>query len=244
MKTLHLVIIVLLALVGIFSTEIASATSVNHTSTFQPPYPNTTNLTMYNPLPFPALQAVPPDLLKTLPPLKQLEHGVVVKDITCSKGLQIISKAEDGSPACVRPDTVSKLIERGWGTDLEVVKVKNANASVAYRIDNGRILEVTAYGLSSALSSGEISGSSILIVSINAASNGTLIIMMPRILVDAKSDNHDDNFTILSNGQEIQYTETSKTITSRTLSIPFQWGTKHIEIIGYGYYNKQPPPTE
>lgn len=179
-----------------------------------------------------------------LSPLQQFQSGIDANDVKCVQGLQLVIKAEDGSPACVKQDTATKLIERGWGTDLEIIKVKNANVSVAYRIDNGHILEVTAYGLSSTSSSGGISGSSILIVSMNAASNGTLIIKMPRILIDAKSNSIDDNFTVLSDGQEIQYTETSKTITSRTLSIPFQWGAKHIEIIGYGYYNKQPPPTE
>ena len=114
MKTLHLTIIVILSLVGISST--ASATSGNFTSNFQPPYPNTTNLTMYNPLTFPALQAVPPDLLKTLHPLEQSEHGVMAKDITCNKGLQLIFKAKDSSPACVKLDSAYMLIKRGWAT--------------------------------------------------------------------------------------------------------------------------------
>ena len=185
-----------------------------------------------------------PNSMSSLSPLQQYESGIAANDVTCRQGLQLIFKFTNGTPACVTSQTKEKLFERGWGTELEIIKVKNANASVAYRIDNGRILEVTAYGLSSTSSSGEISGSSILIVSMNAASNGTLIITMPRILIDAKSNSLDDNFTILSDGHEIQYAETSKTITSRTLSIPFQWGAKHIEIIGYGYYNKQPPPTE
>ncbi|NHH97200.1 hypothetical protein DYY66_2479 [Candidatus Nitrosotalea sp. FS] len=73
---------------------------------------------MYNPLTFPALQAVPPDLLKTLPPLEQSEHGVMAKNITCNKGLQLIFKAKDSSPACVHPGTGQKLIERGWGNML------------------------------------------------------------------------------------------------------------------------------
>lgn len=118
MKTLHLTVIVILVLVGISST--ASATSGNLTSSFQPPYPKTTNLTMYNPPTFPALQAVSPDLLKTLPPLEQSEHGVMAKNITCSKGLQLIFKAKDSSPACVKPDTVQKLIERGWAANSQI----------------------------------------------------------------------------------------------------------------------------
>jgi len=179
-----------------------------------------------------------------LSPLEQFKSGIKAEDVKCRQDLSLVFKLEDGTPACVKPNTRTQLLEKGWGTDLEVIKVKNANASVAYGINNGNILSVTAYGLSSTSSSGEISGSSILIVSMDTTSNGTLIITMPRILIDARSDNHDDNFTILSNGQEIPYAETSKTITSRTLSIPYQWGVKHIEIIGYGYYNKQPPPTE
>lgn len=179
-----------------------------------------------------------------LSPLKQFKSGITAKDVKCKQDLSLVFKLEDGTPACVKPDTGTQLLKRGWGTDLEVIKVKNANASVAYGIDNGSILSVTAYGLSSTSSSGGIGGASILIVSIDTTSNGTLIVTMPRILIDAKSDNHDDDFTILSDGQEIKYAETSKTMTSRTLSIPYQWGVKHIEIIGYGYYNKQPPPTE
>lgn len=58
----------------------------------------------------------PPDVLQTLPPLVQLNYGVPAKDVKCKQGLQLVIKAEDGSPACVKPDTAQKLIERGWGT--------------------------------------------------------------------------------------------------------------------------------
>ncbi len=30
-------------------------------------------------------------------------------------GLQLVVKAEDGSPACVKPETSKILVERGWG---------------------------------------------------------------------------------------------------------------------------------
>lgn len=48
-------------------------------------------------------------------PLVQLKSGINEKDITCKQRLQLIIKAEDGFPACVKSDTAQKLIERGWG---------------------------------------------------------------------------------------------------------------------------------
>ena len=50
----------------------------------------------------------------TLDPLEQFKSGISAKDVTCKEGFQLVIKAEDGSPACVKPDTAQKLIERGW----------------------------------------------------------------------------------------------------------------------------------
>jgi hypothetical protein len=51
-----------------------------------------------------------------LSPLKQLKSGIAIKDITCNNSLQLVIKAEDGTPACVRPEAASKLILRGWAS--------------------------------------------------------------------------------------------------------------------------------
>jgi hypothetical protein len=45
-----------------------------------------------------------------LPPLKQVKLGI---EISCKPQLVLITKY-DGSPACVKPETQEKLIERGW----------------------------------------------------------------------------------------------------------------------------------
>lgn len=47
-------------------------------------------------------------------PLKQFESGISAKDVVCKQEYQLIFKAEDGSPACVKPDTASILVKRGW----------------------------------------------------------------------------------------------------------------------------------
>ncbi len=48
-------------------------------------------------------------------PLRIFKEGVSVKDIVCKENFLLIIKAKDGTPACVKPETASKLIERGWG---------------------------------------------------------------------------------------------------------------------------------
>jgi len=47
------------------------------------------------------------------PPLKQLKDGIDPRVIHCNDKLVLIQKY-DGSPACVKPSSVEKLIERGW----------------------------------------------------------------------------------------------------------------------------------
>ena len=50
-------------------------------------------------------------------PLKQLASGVDPRQIQCDLGFLLIIKSEDGTPACVRPDTAQKLVERGWAKE-------------------------------------------------------------------------------------------------------------------------------
>lgn len=47
-------------------------------------------------------------------PLQQLKSGIPASDVQCTQGLELVIKIENGSPACVKPDTAQKLIERGW----------------------------------------------------------------------------------------------------------------------------------
>lgn len=47
-------------------------------------------------------------------PLAQFKSGISANNVKCKQGLQLALKAEDGSPACVTPDTATKLMSRGW----------------------------------------------------------------------------------------------------------------------------------
>ncbi len=48
-------------------------------------------------------------------PLKQIESGLSLHEIKCKNHLELIQR-QDGSPACVKPETKIKLIERGWAS--------------------------------------------------------------------------------------------------------------------------------
>ncbi len=52
-------------------------------------------------------------------PLKQIKSGIAINEIQCKESLILVTK-HDGSPACVKPETIQKLIERNWTTQLIV----------------------------------------------------------------------------------------------------------------------------
>ena len=49
-------------------------------------------------------------------PLKQLVYIKDSSQVICKQGLELIFKSSNGSPACVKPKTAEKLIERGWAS--------------------------------------------------------------------------------------------------------------------------------
>jgi hypothetical protein len=52
-------------------------------------------------------------------PLKQITDGVAPENVTCTEGLVIVLKASDNSPACLKPTSAEKLIQRGWAIEKE-----------------------------------------------------------------------------------------------------------------------------
>jgi len=51
-----------------------------------------------------------------LSPKQQVNMGIVQDEIKCKNGLELIFKSKDNSPACVKPQTAEKLIQRGWAS--------------------------------------------------------------------------------------------------------------------------------
>lgn len=59
----------------------------------------------------------PSEFSTLLSPKDQFENEVPPLEIICQENLNLIFKASDNSPACVKPDSIPKLIERGWAKD-------------------------------------------------------------------------------------------------------------------------------
>ncbi len=47
-------------------------------------------------------------------PMEQFKSGINAQDVKCHEGLILVIKTTDGSPACVKQGTATKLVERGW----------------------------------------------------------------------------------------------------------------------------------
>jgi hypothetical protein len=59
-------------------------------------------------------------------PRKQMVEGVLAQDIMCREGLELVIRT-NGMPACVKPETIDKMFERGI---LSTTKVTKSNAEI------------------------------------------------------------------------------------------------------------------
>ena len=50
-------------------------------------------------------------------PLKQISSGADPKSVICKACYELVLKAVDNSPACVKPTTAEKLVQRGWARE-------------------------------------------------------------------------------------------------------------------------------
>ena len=91
---------------------------------------------------------------------------------------------------------------------------------VSYKIIGGKLISITP----------DVEANS-LIIAITASQDGSLVITLPRALIDAKMGDQDDTFFVLVDGEEVDFEETT-TSTDRTLTILFPAGAEEIEIIG------------
>ncbi len=56
-----------------------------------------------------------------LPPLLQFRQGVPLQDIQCKSNFQLVFKSKDGSPACVSPESVFRLVSIGWARSVPYI---------------------------------------------------------------------------------------------------------------------------
>jgi len=101
------------------------------------------------------------------------------------------------------------------------VSIQGSVDLIGYVITGGKLLSITP----------DV-GSNSLIISIDATDDGSLIITIPRSVLDAVFENgEDDDFFVLVDGEEVDFDETVSS-TDRILTIEFSAGAEEIEIIG------------
>ncbi|MCH7967531.1 MAG: hypothetical protein IIB02_09000 [Thaumarchaeota archaeon] len=68
------------------------------------------------------------------PPLKQISDGVDPTKVTCTEGLELVIKLSNGLPACVKPKTAEKLIQRGWAIHEKSREVNQLEQNIQNQI--------------------------------------------------------------------------------------------------------------
>jgi predicted secreted protein with PEFG-CTERM motif len=71
-----------------------------------------------------------------------------------------------------------------------------------------------------------------MVLMIDADSDGSISLMIPRDVLDAASDGDDTDFIVLVDGEEADFEEIDSDDATRTLDITFSEGSTEIEIIG------------
>lgn len=56
--------------------------------------------------------------LNSTSPLHQFKMGITANNVVCKEGFTRVIKSEDGSPACVKPDTSNMLVEHEWAQSI------------------------------------------------------------------------------------------------------------------------------
>jgi predicted secreted protein with PEFG-CTERM motif len=100
------------------------------------------------------------------------------------------------------------------------ITVQNSNDLITYEITNAKLLNV--FPDLDAIS---------LLISIETIDEGSIILTIPRSVLDASINDDDDEFFVLVDGEEVDFEEITTSV-NRTLTIEFLAGAEQIEIIG------------
>lgn len=102
----------------------------------------------------------PMDLIHIESPIKQYRSGWFAKDVTCNPYLELVFKAENGYPACVKPESIPKLVAHGWAmatSDTTVTHMElQSYGSYDARTLKGHLLIGSLYSIAGPISRGNV----------------------------------------------------------------------------------------
>jgi predicted secreted protein with PEFG-CTERM motif len=139
--------------------------------------------------------------------------GIYTVEVTHGTKNRIATTTFEFSGSTTSPVDTSRV------TDT-TVSLEGSSDLIGYEISGGKLLNIIP----------DVDANS-LIVSIDATSDGSLTLTIPRSVLDATMNGEDDDFFILIDGEEVDFDETTSS-TDRTITIEFPAGAEEIEIIG------------
>jgi len=127
---------------------------------------------------------------------------------------------------------------------LAIVLIITITSSLSYSFAETGIIPINSLDVKYTIENGKIESIYLdpdfnqLVVTMTTNADGTLEIVIPRDILDAKFELNDDMFYVLVDGFETDFVETESNSTSRILIIPFFKGDSIIEIIGTNVKNQ------
>ena len=121
-----------------------------------------------------------------IPPKKQSNLGIPVEDIVCDTGMFKIMRTGTNSVACVKPDSASKLVSKGWAQKFDESKLNEFKTKISISSGTINSLVITPITTDFGKLSPKVSISSFDYVFEVCASSKSLV--SPEILVRSDSE--------------------------------------------------------
>lgn len=75
-------------------------------------------------------------------PLKQIKSGLFLDEIKCKEHLELILRHDGITPTCIKPESIPKLVERGWINKTIVSDIQEEDHIVLITVSNNEILSL------------------------------------------------------------------------------------------------------
>lgn len=153
------------------------------------------------------------------PPLKQTSEGLLPTEVMCTNDYVLILKTSMETPACVKPTSMLRLLENGWGYIPRTFET------------NTDLLNTTVTGGKIVGFKFDVEAASIL-MHIQTTDNGTCTVTIPKVLTNVMSWYElNPSHGVLVDGYMVTFEEINSA-KGTTITFPFTNAAKLIEIVG------------
>jgi hypothetical protein len=80
-----------------------------------------------------------------LSPIQQFKSGIPLEQIQCKSELELVQRASDSSPVCLKPETKIKLLLRGWAIqipELDSQKIFLEGLKDVYKVNESLVFTI------------------------------------------------------------------------------------------------------